>query len=316
MSFKVLSRKATCHSDMSLWQNHIHVTPGDLLLRQSFLPGSMPAIGLFTDLSQRHVTSACHTRGWNVRATFCRHNVLHEFKLIWIHATSRGIELHKNIHVTWGNLSWRQVASCDRTFIVHSMYLKSTEHTLCIYFDFVLRSEWSLINIPGTMGVGSNKLLVVKGGKNGIIDIFLWGPGVLILPCCLFYGRPTFSLCSTPSVFSSWLQVVIGNIKGEIAKSQLLPHHSPHSVFLLQKQIPALLWRCVPITFNHFTLSNLKCPKPHVPENWQNKHFTNIHAEMRKFQPERGLKTVIITPQWFFLQIFRDFWLYILAYQL
>lgn len=25
---------------------------------------------------------------------------------------------------------------------------------------------------------------------------------------------------------------------------------------------------------------------------------------MRKFQPERGLKTVIITPQWFFPQIF------------
>ena len=29
--------------------------------------------------------------------------------------------------------------------------------------DFVLRSEWSLINIPGTMGFGPNKLLVVKG---------------------------------------------------------------------------------------------------------------------------------------------------------
>ena len=42
------------------------------------------------------------------------------------------------------------------------MYLKSTEHTLCIYCDFVLRSEWSLINIPGTMGVGPDKLLVVK----------------------------------------------------------------------------------------------------------------------------------------------------------
>ena len=42
------------------------------------------------------------------------------------------------------------------------MYLKSTEHTLCIYCDFVLRSEWSLINIPGAMGVGPNKLLVVK----------------------------------------------------------------------------------------------------------------------------------------------------------
>ena len=35
------------------------------------------------------------------------------------------------------------------SFIVHSMYLKSTEHTYC---DFVLRSEWSLINIP--MGLG------------------------------------------------------------------------------------------------------------------------------------------------------------------
>ena len=32
-----------------------------------------------------------------------------------------------------------------------------------IYCDFMLRSEWSLINIPGTMGLGPNKLLVVKG---------------------------------------------------------------------------------------------------------------------------------------------------------
>ena len=43
------------------------------------------------------------------------------------------------------------------------MCLKSTEHTLCIYCDFVLRSEWSLINIPGTMGLGPKKLPVVKG---------------------------------------------------------------------------------------------------------------------------------------------------------
>ena len=42
------------------------------------------------------------------------------------------------------------------------MYLKSTEHTVCIYFDFVFRSERSLIDIPGTMGVGPKKLLVVK----------------------------------------------------------------------------------------------------------------------------------------------------------
>ena len=40
------------------------------------------------------------------------------------------------------------------------MYLKSTEHTLCIYYDFVLRSEWSLINIPGTVVVGPKKLPV------------------------------------------------------------------------------------------------------------------------------------------------------------
>ena len=31
------------------------------------------------------------------------------------------------------------------SFIVHSMYLKSTDRTVCIYFDFVLRSERSLI---------------------------------------------------------------------------------------------------------------------------------------------------------------------------
>ena len=34
------------------------------------------------------------------------------------------------------------------------MNLISTEHALCIYRDFVLRSEWSLINIPGTWGLG------------------------------------------------------------------------------------------------------------------------------------------------------------------
>ena len=49
------------------------------------------------------------------------------------------------------------------SLIVHSKYLKSTEHTLCIYCDFVLRSEWSLINIPGTMRVEPHKLLVVVG---------------------------------------------------------------------------------------------------------------------------------------------------------
>ena len=57
------------------------------------------------------------------------------------------------------------------SFIVHK--LKSTEHTLCKYFDFVLISEWSLINIPGTMGAGPNKLLVVKGLKCKSPDCFL-----------------------------------------------------------------------------------------------------------------------------------------------
>ena len=53
----------------------------------------------------RLVASACHTRGQNERATFCRRDVSHEFKLIWIHATSRTVELHQNIHVTRGDLS-------------------------------------------------------------------------------------------------------------------------------------------------------------------------------------------------------------------
>ena len=52
---------------MSPRQNHIHVTWGDLLLRHVPNPFSQglwsqgrPAIGLFTDLSQRHVASAIH----------------------------------------------------------------------------------------------------------------------------------------------------------------------------------------------------------------------------------------------------------------
>ena len=47
------------------------------------------------ELSQRHVAFAWHTRGRNVCATFCCRDVSHELKLIWIHATSRGVELHK-----------------------------------------------------------------------------------------------------------------------------------------------------------------------------------------------------------------------------
>ena len=116
-SIKVLSHEATCRSDVSPRQNHIHVTRGDLSSRHVLSPFSQglrsqgrPAIGLFTELSQRHVASACHTRGRNVRATFCCHDVSHEFKLIWIRATSRCVELHKN-----RDMSRRQVTSCDRT---------------------------------------------------------------------------------------------------------------------------------------------------------------------------------------------------------
>ena len=78
-----------------------------------------PTIGLFTELSQRHVTWACHTRGWNVCVIFCRHYMLHKFKLIWIHVISRCVELHKNIHVTWDDLSKGCVISCDRTLYLH-----------------------------------------------------------------------------------------------------------------------------------------------------------------------------------------------------
>ena len=93
VSSKVLSHKVTCHSDMSQWQNHIHVTQGDLMLQQvaATVPNNpfsqglqlqgRPATGLFTDLSQRHVTSACdcRTRGRNMCATFCCCDMSHEF---------------------------------------------------------------------------------------------------------------------------------------------------------------------------------------------------------------------------------------------
>ena len=48
---------------------------------------------------------------------------------------------------------------------------------MCIHCDFVLRSEWSLVDIPGTMGVGPNKLLVVKGVQGRVGKIYtLTGP--------------------------------------------------------------------------------------------------------------------------------------------
>ena len=100
--FKVLSHQATCHSDMyGPWQNHIHVYMSHKVtcrvpnpFSQGLQSQGRPAIGLF---------SACHMR--DVHATFCRCDMSHEFKLIWIHATSGSIKLHKNIHATGGNWS-------------------------------------------------------------------------------------------------------------------------------------------------------------------------------------------------------------------
>ena len=66
-------------------------------------------ISLFKELLQRHVARACHTRKLNVCVAFCHRNVLHEFK------SNRCINLHKNIHVTQGDLSQGRVALCDRT---------------------------------------------------------------------------------------------------------------------------------------------------------------------------------------------------------
>ena len=72
------------------------------------------------DLTLRHVAVALVTnqegvasKAPNMCATFCHWNMSHEFKLIWIPATSHGSDFHRNIHVTLGDLSWRHVTSCD-----------------------------------------------------------------------------------------------------------------------------------------------------------------------------------------------------------
>lgn len=63
-----------------------------------------PTIGLFSELSQRHVAGACHMRGPNV----C--NIL---SLRHVTATSCGIELHKNMYmyVTGCNLPRGHIAA-------------------------------------------------------------------------------------------------------------------------------------------------------------------------------------------------------------
>ena len=71
--FKVLSVQVTCWSDMSLWQNHIHDIQCDLMLQHvnnklliKMMLNGRPAIDLFTELSQWHVTWECHTKGLHV----------------------------------------------------------------------------------------------------------------------------------------------------------------------------------------------------------------------------------------------------------
>ena len=134
VSIKVLSHKVTCHSDMSSRQNHIHVTRGDLMLQQvaatvhpfsqGLLLQGRPATGLFTDLSQRHVPSACdcRTRGRNMRATFCCRDMSHEFSN-WFEfmqqvTASNCIKTTCHMRTCCGDVSRRQVASCNRTFSV------------------------------------------------------------------------------------------------------------------------------------------------------------------------------------------------------
>ena len=87
----------TCRSPR---QNHIHDTRCDLTLRHV-------TVALVTN--QEGVT----WKVLNVCTTFCHWNMSHEFKLIWIPATSHGSDFHRNTHVTLGDLSWRHVTSCD-----------------------------------------------------------------------------------------------------------------------------------------------------------------------------------------------------------
>ena len=77
-SINVLSHKATCPATCR---------SNELPIKMALL--GRPVIGLFTELSQRHVARVCHTRRPNMRATFCRRGVSQ------VHATSRGVELHK-----------------------------------------------------------------------------------------------------------------------------------------------------------------------------------------------------------------------------
>lgn len=76
---------------MSPQHNHIHGTGGDLMLQH--------VTGKASDwFIYRVVTTTCRT------CMSHKGTVSHESKLIWIHMTSHGVKLYKNIQVTWSDL--------------------------------------------------------------------------------------------------------------------------------------------------------------------------------------------------------------------
>ena len=69
-----------------------------------------PTIGLFTELSQVHVTQGDGMCVWHFVAAMCPMN-LNSFEFMWhVAATCHGIKLYGNIHVTRGDLSQGRVA--------------------------------------------------------------------------------------------------------------------------------------------------------------------------------------------------------------
>ena len=110
-------------------------------------------IGLFTE----HAARACHTRGPNVRAKFCRRDVSHEFKLIWIHARSRCVKLHKNIHVTRGDMyifmtenpiGDRVSLPSGVTGLLVFRFFKCLLYFTCLaYFSKNLNGDWLVLGI-------------------------------------------------------------------------------------------------------------------------------------------------------------------------
>ena len=138
-----------------------------------------PAIGLFTDLSQRHVASACHTRGRNMRAIVCHRDMSHEFKLIWIYAKSRcRIASKHTVHVTLGDLSLGCVAATsrgDRSLHVTGPYRSENSYLLLsvclIHFHWSKTSHLSvrsMFHIEHSVRIMDRKVIINKQ-----IDIWL-----------------------------------------------------------------------------------------------------------------------------------------------